>query len=152
MGYFQPNEIYIIKLVKFIFLELGSNYLFSYIFHFLDIYYNFMMHRLIMSPTDNTSEIIGTLTILTIGSRTSVCIRFSACPSPISTFWVGTWEVGSENLYFYILFDSKASTDFFFEYATLRTVPTLVICWRRKTIQLWICFNTSSIILLLFLI
>lgn len=70
MGYFQPNEIYIIKLVKFIFLELGSNYLFSYIFHFLDIYYNFMMHGLIMSPTDITSEIIGTLIILTIGSRT----------------------------------------------------------------------------------
>lgn len=29
-----------------------------------------MMHGLIMSPTDITSEIIGTLIILTIGSQT----------------------------------------------------------------------------------
>lgn len=36
---------FVIKLMKN-FLELGSNSLFSYIFHFLDIYYNFMIHGL----------------------------------------------------------------------------------------------------------
>lgn len=111
LGYFQPNEIYIMELVKFIFSELSFNDLFSYIFHFLDIYCNFMVLELVMGPADITFEIICTLNKC---SQTSVCIRITwwvcrfSSLSSYPTFWLSTWKVGSENLHFYILFYSEA--------------------------------------------
>lgn len=67
------------------------------------------MQRLVLNPTDNIFEIVSTLKKY---SQALVCIKFSALllpPSPILTFWVSIWDMVSENLHFYILFDSEAS-------------------------------------------
>lgn len=73
------------------------------------IYYNFLVLELVIGPTDNTYETIGTLKRC---SQTSICFRTtwqvcrSSLLSPIPTFLFSTWEVGSEKLY-YILCDCE---------------------------------------------
>lgn len=102
--------------------------------------------RMSNDTTDNISKILSTLKKC---SQTSICIRITwwVCRfsplSPIPTFWNG-----SENLHFYMLFDSEAGgpqisplTIYYFKNHTCTSN------WlAQEMIQFWIYLNTQYLL------
>lgn len=123
MSYFQPNGIYVLVLVKFVFLEISSNCFLIYFFTLLQFYGARISHvshwcyfEIICTvksvlKRQYTSELPGEFTDFQLCSH----------PSPFPTFWFSMWEKDLRICIFAFSFFLKQVLHRFpFEHATLK--------------------------------